>query len=79
MDDHIYMDAMGFGMGNSCLQVTFQASSISEGKHLYDQLLPLTPILLALSAASPVFRGVLSDVDTRWAVISAGVYNFCLY
>lgn len=23
--DHIYMDAMGFGMGNSCLQVTFQA------------------------------------------------------
>ena len=73
MDDHIYMDAMGFGMGNSCLQVTFQASSISEGKHLYDQLLPLTPILLALSAASPVFRGVLSDVDTRWAVISASV------
>ena len=24
---HIYMDAMGFGMGLSCLQVTFQASS----------------------------------------------------
>ena len=22
-DDHIYMDAMGFGMGNSCLQVRF--------------------------------------------------------
>lgn len=39
MDDHIYMDAMGFGMGNSCLQVTFQASSICEAKHLYDQLL----------------------------------------
>lgn len=25
LPDHIYMDAMGFGMGNSCLQVTFQA------------------------------------------------------
>ncbi len=23
---HIYMDAMGFGMGLSCLQVTFQVS-----------------------------------------------------
>lgn len=73
IDDHIYMDAMGFGMGNSCLQVTFQASSIDEAKHLYDQLIPLTPIMLAISAASPIFRGVLADVDTRWAVISASV------
>lgn len=73
LDDHIYMDAMGFGMGNSCLQVTFQASSISEALHLYDQLIPLTPIMLALSAASPIFRGVLADVDTRWAVIGASV------
>lgn len=73
MDDHIYMDAMGFGMGNSCLQVTFQASSICEAKHLYDQLIPMTPIMLAISAASPIFRGLLADVDTRWSVISASV------
>lgn len=73
LEDHIYMDAMGFGMGNSCLQVTFQGSSIEESKHLYDQLIPLTPVMLALSAASPIFRGVLADVDTRWAVISASV------
>merc|ERR1711953_1179770 len=73
LKDHIYMDAMGFGMGNSCLQVTFQASSIKEALHLYDQLIPLTPIMLALSAASPIFRGMLADVDTRWAVISASV------
>ncbi len=26
--DHIYMDAMGFGMGLSCLQVTFQVDFI---------------------------------------------------
>ena len=64
---------MGFGMGNSCLQVTFQASSIDEALHLYDQLIPLTPVMLALSAASPIFRGILADVDTRWAVISASV------
>ena len=26
LPDHIYMDAMGFGMGCSCLQMTFQVS-----------------------------------------------------
>ena len=28
-EGHIYMDAMGFGMGLSCLQVTFQATDMS--------------------------------------------------
>lgn len=69
--DHIYMDAMGFGMGCCCLQMTFQAQSIDEAKHLYDQLAPLTPIMLALSASAPIWRGYLSDVDCRWNVISA--------
>lgn len=73
MEDHIYMDCTGFGMGNSCLQVTFQASSVCEAKHLYDQLIPMTPIMLAISAASPIFRGLLADVDTRWSAISASV------
>uniref|UniRef100_A0A1I8F5X2 Glutamate--cysteine ligase n=1 Tax=Macrostomum lignano TaxID=282301 RepID=A0A1I8F5X2_9PLAT len=54
---HIYMDAMGFGMGCCCLQMTFQACSITEAYLLYDQLTPLSPVLLALSAASPVHRG----------------------
>jgi len=53
--------------------VTFQGSSIKEALHLYDQLIPLTPVMLALSAASPIFRGILADVDTRWAVIGASV------
>ncbi|MBW02104.1 Glutamate--cysteine ligase catalytic subunit, partial [Eschrichtius robustus] len=55
--DHIYMDAMGFGMGNCCLQVTFQACSISEARYLYDQLATICPIVMALSAASPFYRG----------------------
>ena len=59
---HIYMDAMGFGMGLSCLQVTFQACDITEAAQLYDQLAPLCPILLALTASSPIHRGWLSDV-----------------
>uniref|UniRef100_A0A673UGS5 Glutamate--cysteine ligase n=1 Tax=Suricata suricatta TaxID=37032 RepID=A0A673UGS5_SURSU len=71
--DHIYMDAMGFGMGNCCLQVTFQACSISEARYLYDQLATICPIVMALSAASPFYRGYISDIDCRWGVISASV------
>ncbi|XP_045454710.1 glutamate--cysteine ligase isoform X2 [Melitaea cinxia] len=71
--DCIYMDAMGFGMGCCCLQLTFQACCINEARTLYDQLAPLCPIMLALSAASPIYRGFLSDVDCRWNVISASV------
>ncbi|KAH7644615.1 glutamate-cysteine ligase-like protein [Dermatophagoides farinae] len=72
-EDHIYMDAMGFGMGCCCLQVTFQASNIDEACCLYDQLAPLCPIMMALSAASPIFRGFLSDIDCRWSVIAQSV------
>ena len=45
--DHIYMDAMGFGMGCACLQMTFQATNITEARFLYDMLTPLTPILVS--------------------------------
>ncbi|XP_052737128.1 glutamate--cysteine ligase catalytic subunit [Bicyclus anynana] len=71
--DAVYMDAMGFGMGCCCLQLTFQACCITEARTLYDQLAPLCPIMLALSAASPVYRGFLTDVDCRWNVIAASV------
>ena len=37
---------MGLGMGCCCLQVTFQAQSIDEARFLYDQLTPLTPIMV---------------------------------
>ena len=102
-----------------CFQVTFQASSIDEGRFLYDQLTALCPILvsfynffppffstfsffsslfgkffadekishslllylsmtlicrqLSISAAAPIFRGLLADVDCRWDVISGSV------
>jgi glutamate--cysteine ligase catalytic subunit len=46
--DHIYLDAMGLGMGCCCLQVTFQAQSIDEARFLYDQLTPLTPIMVVI-------------------------------
>ncbi|CAF1137038.1 unnamed protein product [Adineta steineri] len=73
VEDSIYLDAMGLGMGCCCLQVTFQAQSIDEARFLYDQLTPLTPIVLALTAASPIWRGYLADVDCRWNVLCAMV------
>lgn len=69
----VYMDAMGFGMGCSCLQLTFQGGDIDQARDLYDALAPLTPLMLALSAATPIFRGVLSDQDVRWSVIAEAV------
>ena len=67
----IELDAMGFGLGCCCVQVTLQAFDINEARQLYDQLTPLCPIMLALTAASPVHHGYLTDIDCRWNVISA--------
>lgn len=72
-EGHIYMDSMGFGMGCCCLQITFQAKNVREARRLYDQLAPLGPIMLALTAASPAWRGYLSDQDARWNVIAGAV------
>jgi glutamate--cysteine ligase catalytic subunit len=72
-DDSIYMDAMAFGMGSCCLQITFQAKNIDEGRKMYDQLSPLGPILLALTAATPIYKGFLADTDVRWNQISRAV------
>ncbi|KAI0930145.1 hypothetical protein AcV5_006934 [Taiwanofungus camphoratus] len=71
--DHIYMDAMGFGMGCSCLQITFQSCNVPEARRLYDALVPIAPLMLALTAASPLWRGYIADVDCRWDVIAASV------
>ncbi|WPH02566.1 Glutamate--cysteine ligase [Acrodontium crateriforme] len=72
-DNCIYMDAMAFGMGSCCLQITFQAKNIEEGRKMYDQLSPLGPILLALTAATPIYKGFLADTDVRWNQISGAV------
>lgn len=72
-DNFIHMDAMAFGMGSCCLQITFQAKNIQEGRKMYDQLSPLGPILLALTAATPIYKGFLADTDVRWNQISRAV------
>lgn len=72
-DNYIHMDAMAFGMGSCCLQITFQAKNIEEGRTMYDQLSPIAPILLALTAATPIYKGFLADTDVRWNQISRSV------
>lgn len=88
------MDAMGFGMGCCCLQLTFQCCNIEDARRMYDALIPLGPIMvrtgfhpnpvvctspssfylqLALTAASPLWRGYIADVDCRWNVIAGSV------
>lgn len=65
----IYMDAMHFGMGQCCLQITYECSTINHARYLYDMLLPFTGILAAVSASGPIQKGKLSDNDLRWTVI----------
>ena len=54
-EDHIYLDAMGFGMGCCCLQMTFQACNINEARVLYDHLTPLCPIMVSSVAAHAMY------------------------
>ena len=72
-DSVIHMDAMAFGMGCCCLQITMQAKSDRESRFVHDQLATLAPLMLALSASTPIFKGQLAGTDTRWDVISQSV------
>ncbi|KAH8053163.1 glutamate-cysteine ligase [Aureococcus anophagefferens] len=67
------LDAMAYGMGCCCLQVTFQARDATEARYCYDQLAALAPVMLALTAAAPAWRGALADSDARWDVVAASV------
>eukprot|EP00549_Striatella_unipunctata_P000406 CAMPEP_0118689790 /NCGR_PEP_ID=MMETSP0800-20121206/9691_1 /TAXON_ID=210618 ORGANISM="Striatella unipunctata, Strain CCMP2910" /NCGR_SAMPLE_ID=MMETSP0800 /ASSEMBLY_ACC=CAM_ASM_000638 /LENGTH=919 /DNA_ID=CAMNT_0006587239 /DNA_START=823 /DNA_END=3582 /DNA_ORIENTATION=- len=69
----IHMDAMAFGMGCCCLQVTFQAKDIEESRFMYDQLAVLAPVMMALTASTPLVRGRIADTDARWGMISESV------
>lgn len=70
-DNHIYMDSPVFGFSCCALQATFQTKNMNEARKLYDQLLPIAPILLALTAATPMANGFLTDTDTRWNTVAA--------
>eukprot|EP00588_Corethron_pennatum_P000125 CAMPEP_0194298420 /NCGR_PEP_ID=MMETSP0169-20130528/60152_1 /TAXON_ID=218684 /ORGANISM="Corethron pennatum, Strain L29A3" /LENGTH=1095 /DNA_ID=CAMNT_0039048397 /DNA_START=160 /DNA_END=3448 /DNA_ORIENTATION=+ len=66
----IHMDAMAFGMGCCCLQVTFQNRDVEESRFIYDQIAVMAPIMMALTASTSILKGRLADTDCRWGVIS---------
>jgi len=68
-EEFIHMDAMAFGMGACALQCTFGTENYNQARYLYDQFIPLGPLFMALSAASPIFKGQLSGYDTKFSVI----------
>ena len=53
------------------LQVTMQLQNLSEARKLHDQMIPLAPIMLALTAATTIWNGILADTDIRWNYMSA--------
>ncbi|KAJ9606613.1 hypothetical protein H2200_008621 [Cladophialophora chaetospira] len=65
-ENFIYGDSMSYGPSCCGLQITMQARNLREARYLHDQLCPIGPILMALSAATPFFRGFLTDTDLRW-------------
>ena len=69
----IYMDAMAFGMGNCCLQATVGTPSINAALYIYDQFIPLAPLLLALTSSSPIYKGKLSEYDNRFNILENAV------
>ena len=48
----IAVDAMAFGMGCCCLQVTFQCRDVDESRHVYDQLAVLAPARVLRGSAT---------------------------
>ena len=53
--------------------MTFQARDVDESRYMYDQLAVLAPIMLAMTASTPIFKGRLADVDARWNIIAQSV------
>lgn len=64
--EHLCLDELEIGTGCCSIQTTFQAANESEARWLYDQLIPLGHVLLAMTAATPMWKGYLVDTDIRW-------------
>lgn len=71
--EEVHMDHQVFGMGMNCLQVTVQTEGLTPARRVYDQMAAVGPVLLALSAATPILKGHLVDTDARWNYIGMSV------
>lgn len=69
-ENYIYGDAFGLGMGHGCLQVTAGMENLNCALYVYDQIINILPLITALSASTPFFKGYLTDYDNRFNIIS---------
>jgi glutamate--cysteine ligase catalytic subunit len=69
----IELDHFGFGMANTCLQITYSTEDMDQARFLYDQFHVLAPLMQAFSVSSPVIAGRLLDWDCRWKIIEQAV------
>ena len=72
---HVYLDSCWATLGHCSLQLTIQGSDREEARKIFDLLVPLAPIVLALSASTPCLKGHLTATDCRWNCISQGKVN----
>ncbi|KAE8153560.1 glutamate-cysteine ligase-domain-containing protein [Aspergillus avenaceus] len=71
----IYLDGFAYGPGSCCIQETFQVADEPTARWLHDQFIPLGPIMLALTAATPIYKAFLADSDVRWNWIPASPHK----
>ncbi|KAJ2897380.1 glutamate--cysteine ligase [Coemansia aciculifera] len=70
----LLLDSPLFGVGSGgVLRVTLCAADLDEARVLYDHLAPISAMMIALTAATPIVRGYLSDRDSYWDVQCSAV------
>lgn len=63
------MDANAFGPGMACLQCTFSTENLYNTQFIHDNMHIISPLMLAITAGTPFFKGKVSDWDVRWKVL----------
>lgn len=51
----------------------FSTKDFNHARYMYDQLNVLSPIMLAMTAGSPFYKGKISDWDIRWKALCDSV------
>ncbi|KAJ2374982.1 glutamate--cysteine ligase [Coemansia sp. RSA 2607] len=70
----LLVDSPLFGIGSGgVLRVTLCAADLDEARTLYDHLAPICAIMTALTAATPIVKGYLTDRDCYWDVQCSAV------
>ncbi|KAE8377555.1 glutamate-cysteine ligase-domain-containing protein [Aspergillus bertholletiae] len=70
-EDYVYLEGQALGGACCALQTTVQAPTELDARWLHDQLVIVGPTMLALTAATPIYKGYLVNTDSRWDYLSA--------